>query len=97
MTYHNPGCRNQQYDYDRVACYARRRYIEGVATIVLLGEAGSEDEKRMIILASLLDVDDDTLLQLVPLCGRRCQCQMLAMRARLRFMIHQERNRAEAA
>jgi hypothetical protein len=96
MTCRNPGCMKQT-DYDRVAYYARKRYLDGVATIVLLCEARTEDDKRMIVLASLLDVDDDKLHDLMPGCGPRCRCQMREMRARLRFMIHQKRNRVEAA
>ncbi len=96
MICRNPGC-VRRYDYDSVAYYARKRYLEGIATIVLLREAQTDDERRMVVLASLLDVDDDTLRELMKACGRGCRCQMLEMRTRLRFMLHRERNRVEAA
>ena len=96
MTCRNPGC-IRQYDYDSVAYYARKRYLEGISTIVLLCEARTDDEKRMIVLASLLDVQDETLRGLMQACGRGCHCQMLEMRSRLRFMLHRERNRLEVA
>ena len=92
MICRNPGCISQ-CDYQSVAYYARRRYLEGIATVVLLREARNKDEKRMIVMASLLDVDDDTMRELMKGCDRGCLCRMLDMRTRLRFMLHQERNR----
>ena len=96
MTCQNPGCM-KKYDYDSIAFYARKRYLEGVATIVLLCDAKTEDEKTLIVLASLLDVDDDRVRDLMPGCSHRCQYLMLELRNRLRVMIEQERCRRRAA
>ena len=85
----NPACINR-YRYKQIAFYARRRYVDGVNTIVLLCDAKSEGEKALIILASLLDLDDGRVRELIPGCSRKCQCRMLALRDRLRAMIAQE-------
>ena len=96
MACQNPGCM-KKYDYDSIAYYARKRYVEGVATIVLLCEAKNEDEKTLIVLASLLDVEDQRVRELMPHCSRQCQCLMLQLRNRLRIMIEHERCRRWAA
>ena len=80
----------RQYDFDHIAFYARKRYVEGVSTIVLLCNAKSECEKTLIVLASLLDLDDDKIRELKPYCSPTCQRLMFDLRDRLRLMIQQE-------
>jgi len=46
-------------DFDHLAYYAHKRYIEGVQTIELMEQASSEQEKEEIALIALLDVQDD--------------------------------------
>ena len=96
MACQNPGC-VRQYAYERVAHYARKRYVEGNATIVLLCEAQSDAEKKLVVLASLLDVDDDNFRELMLSCNPRCQGRMFELRERLRTMIEVERCRRRAA
>ena len=65
MACQNPGC-IKQTDYNRVAHYARKRYVEGIATIVLLCDARAKDERKRVVLASLLVIDDDKFRDLMP-------------------------------
>jgi len=91
MPCQNPGCM-RKYDYDHIAVYARKRYVEGISTIVLLCNAKTDGEKTLIALASLLDLDDDNIRELKPYCSRKCQYLMFELRDRLKFMIEQERH-----
>lgn len=83
------GCL-RKYDFDHIAFYARKRYVEGVSTIVLMCNAKTESDKTLIILASLLDLEDDSIRELRPYCSSQCQRWMFNLRDRLRRMIQQE-------
>jgi hypothetical protein len=89
MPCQNPGC-IRNYDFDHIAFYARKRYVEGVSTIVLMCNAKTESEKILIVLASLLDMDDENIRQLKPYCSPECQRQMFDLRDRLRLMMKRE-------
>jgi len=89
MPCQHPGC-IRKYDFDHIASYARKRYVEGISTIVMMCNAKTECEKTMIALASLLDLDDDKIRELRPYCSRECQHMMFDLRDRLRLMIEQE-------
>ena len=86
----NPGC-IRQFDFDKIAFYARKRYLEGVSTIVLLCSAKSESEKTLIVLASMLDLEDENIRELKPYCGSECQALMFDLRERLKQMLQHER------
>lgn len=83
------GCM-RQYDFDHIAFYARKRYVEGISTIVLLCNAKTESEKTLIVLASLLNLDDDEIRELKPYCSPKCQRLLFDLRDRLRLMLEQE-------
>jgi ribosomal protein L24E len=85
----NPDC-IRQYDFDHIAFYARKRYVEGVSTIVLMCNAKTESEKTLIVLASMLDLDDENIRQLKPYCSAKCQRLMFDLRDRLKLIIEQE-------
>ena len=89
MPCQNPDC-IRQYDFDHIAFYARKRYVEGVSTIVLMCNAKTESEKVLIVLASLPDLDDDNIRQLKPYCSAECQRLMFDLRDRLKLMMKQE-------
>ena len=91
MPCRHPGCL-KQFDFDHIAFYARKRYVEGISTIVLLCNAKSENEKALIVLACVLDLDDDGIRELKPYCSTECQREMFDLRDRLRSMIQQERS-----
>ena len=84
------GCL-RQFDFEHIAFYARKRYVEGISTIVLMCNAKTECEKTLIALASLLDLEDEWILELQPYCSDKCQRRMLDLRDQLRLMIQQER------
>ena len=90
MPCQHPGCM-RNCDFEGIAHYARKRYVEGVSTIVLLCDAKTEGEKTLIVLASLLDLDDDKIRELKPYCSSQCQRLMFDLRDRLRLMLEQER------
>ena len=96
MPCHNPECL-RRHRFARIAFYARKHYIEGINTITLLCSAGSEDEKIKIVLASMLDLDDEGFDELLPPCSHRCRCRMLDMRNHLRQMIALEGGRQLAS
>ena len=83
------GCM-KQYDFDHIAFYARKRYVEGISTIVLLCNAKTESEKTLIVLASLLNLDDNEIRELKPYCSPKCQRLLFDIRDRLRLMLEQE-------
>lgn len=89
MPCQHPGCM-RKYDFDHIAYYARKRYVEGISTIVLLCNAKTECEKTLIVLASLLDLDDDKIRELKPYCSETCRRKMFDLRDRLRSMLEQE-------
>ena len=89
MPCQHPGC-IRKYDFDHIASFARKRYVEGISTIVLLCNAKTECEKTLIVLASLLDLDDDSIRELKPFCSDKCQRLMFDLRDRLKLMLEQE-------
>ncbi len=89
MPCQHPGC-IRKYDFDHIASYARKRYVEGTSTIVLLCNAKTECEKTLIVLASLLDLDDDSIRELKPFCSGKCQRLMFDLRDHLKLMLEQE-------
>jgi len=89
MSCHNPGCMGN-YDFDRIAYFARKRFIEGVSTLLLLEQACSDRERQEIALVSLLDVEDDQIRYLRLSCIHREDCMVFNCRARLKSMLEEE-------
>jgi hypothetical protein len=89
MPCQSPGC-IRQYDFDQIAFYARKRYVEGISTIMLLCSAKTESEKTLIALVSLLDLEDEKIRELKPYCSQQCQRLMFDLRDRLKSMLNQE-------
>ena len=75
------------YDFDRIAYFARKRFIEGCSTITLLEQAGSEREKEEIALVSLLDVEDDRIRDMRLTCRYAGKCMVTTCREKLKKMI----------
>lgn len=80
----------RQIEFDHIAYFARKRYIDGISTIVLLCAAKSDSEKTLIGLASLLDLEDEKILELKPYCSHQCQRLLFDLRNRLKLMIQRE-------
>jgi len=89
MPCNSPGCA-RKYDFDHIAYYARKRYVDGVSTIVLLCNAKTDEEKVLIVLASLPDFDDEGIRELRRYCSPECQREMFHLRERLKDMIKRE-------
>jgi len=60
MTCNNPRCLGN-YNFDHIAFFARKRFVEGCNTVTLLEKAESEREKEEIALACLLDIEDNKI------------------------------------
>ncbi|MDH5393587.1 MAG: hypothetical protein OEY11_10405 [Gammaproteobacteria bacterium] len=89
MAYYNPGCLGN-YDFDNIALYARKRFIEGYKTIDLLLQAKNNREKEEIALVATMDLDDATVENLNLSCQHAEQCQIRNCRSLIKKMIEQE-------
>jgi len=89
MSCHNPRCLGN-YDFDRIAFFARRRFIEGYATVTLMEYAETEREKEEIALVCLLDVEDDKIRDLQLCCRHADHCKVIDCRDKLKVMIEVE-------
>jgi len=89
MVCHNPGCLGN-YDFDKIALFARKRFVEGCNTVELLQQAKSEREKEEIALVCLLDVEDHLVTDLKLSCRYDGQCKVTSCRELLRRMIEEE-------
>ncbi|WP_421868110.1 hypothetical protein [Motiliproteus sp.] len=74
-------------DLDRIAFYARRRFLEGIDTITLMEQASNEQEKREIAYAALLDLDDDSIRRLNLLACDNSGCKADSYRRELQQML----------
>ncbi len=89
MVCYNPGCLGN-YDFDQIAFFARKRFIEGHNTVALLEQARSEREKEEIALVCLLDVADDDIRELRLSCRHAGQCRVMDCRDRLKELIRED-------
>jgi len=85
----NPGCLGN-YNFDKIAFFARKRFIEGCNTVELMAAARSEREKQEIALVSLLDVEDEKIRDLQLCCKYAGQCKVMDCRERLKKLIEGE-------
>jgi hypothetical protein len=89
MVFHNPNCLGN-YDFDRIADFARMRFVEGRNTLKLLERAESEREKEEIALVCLLDVEDYKVRDLQLCCWHSGPCKVTDCREKLKVMIEEE-------
>ena len=89
MVFKNPGCLGD-YDFDRIACFARKRFIDGVSTIALMEQASCDREKEEIALVCLLDVEDDMVRALHLDCKYKNECEITNCRKVLRQLIENQ-------
>ena len=85
------------YDFDQIAYFAKKRFIEGFNTVALLRQAGSEREKEEIALVYLLDVEDDKVRDLQLCCTRSRVCKVVDCRNKLKEIIEEELDQRAAA
>ena len=78
------------YDFDQIAYYAKKRFVEGFNTVALLEQAGSGREKEEIALVCLLDVEDDKIRDLQLCCTHSHVCKVINCRDKLKDIIEGE-------
>ena len=89
MAYHNPDCLGE-YDFDNIARFARKRFIEGYNTIELLQQAKTTKEKEEIALVATMDLDDLTVASLNLTCRHADKCKVTNCRKLIKQMIENE-------
>jgi hypothetical protein len=82
----NPRCMGN-YDFEQIARFARKRFIDGFDTVALLEQATSTREKEEIALVCLLDVEDEAITDLRLDCRHAGHCKATDCRDRLRKLI----------
>lgn len=95
MVNRSPGCFGH-YDFDKIAYFARKRFIDGISTIKLLAEARTETEKEEIALVCMLDVEDDLVLDIQLGCRYADECRVTNCRDKLRRLIESELDTLES-
>lgn len=75
------------YNFSRIAEYAKKRYIDGINTVTLLSQASNEQEREEIALVCLLDIKDSEVRDLNLTCKYAKDCKIDFCRDVLRKMI----------
>lgn len=86
IAFQNRECLGK-YNFENIAHFAKKRFIEGCDTIELLKQAKSESEKEEIALVCLLDVEDEQIVALELNCKHASECRITDCRDRLRKLI----------
>ena len=81
-----PECMGN-YDFDKIAFYAKKRFIEGCSTIKLMEMTKTRREKEMIALVSLLHVANDKIQDLELSCNYASECKVMDCREKLKNKI----------
>ena len=82
----NPRCLGN-YDFEHIAHYARKRFVEGLDTVALLQQATTQREKEEIALVCMLDVEEGVIRDLQLSCRHADACDVTDCRDRLRELI----------
>jgi hypothetical protein len=75
------------YDFDHLALYAKKRFIDGLNTMELMQSAETQREKEEIALVSLLHVNNTEILEIELTCKHASSCKIMDCRDRLINMI----------
>ena len=89
MVCRTPGCLGN-YDFDRIASFARKRFIEGYDTVTLLAQATSDQEKEEIALVAMLDIEDNIIQDLELCCQHAEECEVTICREKLKRMLEED-------
>lgn len=89
MPNHSSGCFGN-YDFDNIAHFAKKRFIDGHSTISLLKQARTKTESEEIALVCMLDVDDEIVLDVKLGCRYANDCKVTNCRDKLRKLIKTE-------
>ncbi len=82
MGSHIPECMGN-YDFDNIAFFAKKRFVEGCNTIELMAAATTQREKEEIALVCLLHVANDEIQDIQLSCKHASQCKITDCRERL--------------
>jgi len=85
----NPRCLGN-YDFEHIAHYARKRFVEGLDTVALMKQASSQREKEEIALVCMLDVEEGVIRDLKLSCRHADACDVTDCRDRLRDLIERD-------
>jgi len=86
MAHLNPYCLGN-YDFDNIALYARKRFVEGINTIDLMKKAKSIRERQEITLVSMMDIDESKIDNLQLSCQYAEQCKVTNCRSVIKELI----------
>lgn len=86
MKYRNPECLGN-FNFDNIAYYARKRFIEGYSTIELMLQTESNRRRQEIALVAMMDIDDTTVKNLHLSCQYKEQCKVTTCREIIKEMI----------
>ncbi len=89
MAKHNPGCFGH-YDFDHIADFAKKRFVDGYSTIKLLQQAKTKTEREEAALVCMLDVADDFVINVELDCRYAKDCKKTNCRDKLRTLIEAE-------
>ena len=89
MVNRSPGCFGN-FDFDRIAHFAKKRFVDGCSTISLLQQAQSDTEREEIALVCMLDVEDEFVLDVGLDCRYANECKVTNCRDKLRKLIEAE-------
>jgi len=89
MANYSPGCFGN-YDFDHIAKFAKKRFVDGSSTISLLEQARSESEREVIALVCMLDVEDKFVIDVKLDCRYANDCKVTNCRDKLRKLIETE-------
>lgn len=78
------------YDFDNIAYYARKCFIEGYSLLDLVLTAKSSRQRQEMTLVSYLEVENDHVENILLDCQYKEQCKETGCRQRLKKMIEQE-------
>ena len=94
MVSSNPGCFGH-YDFEHIAHFAKKRFVDGYSTISLLQQARSDTERQEAALVCMLDVEDELVLNIELDCHYASDCKITNCRDKLRQLIEAELNSQE--
>jgi len=83
---HNAFCLGN-YDFDKIALYARKRFIEGSNLLDLFKNTQSHRERQEIALVSKLSTENSTVDELQLACPYTEQCKVTNCHMRIKELI----------
>ncbi len=89
MSREKPDCLGN-YDFEHIAFYAKKRFVDGCSTVSLIAQAKTERAREEIALVSMLDIKDDDIRDLQLSCRYAGECRIMDCRERLRKMIREK-------